>query len=78
MSNRYSILSAYAEDFAWHAMGFAQGLLDLVTVAVLALAIVASGLQGPAPQNQMKVVAQVAAVCSADCITAQVLKPQDS
>ncbi|MBC7480206.1 MAG: hypothetical protein H7317_19300 [Pseudorhodobacter sp.] len=72
-------LIPYAEDIAWHATGIAQGLFDVATVVVLALAVYASdvGVQ-PVATAQSATVIPTPVVCLANCITAQVLKRQDS
>ena len=72
-------LPAIAEDLAWHATGLAQGLFDMATVTVLALAVYASGVEGrPDVTVQTVTAVQGPVVCLANCITAQVLKRQDS
>ncbi len=68
-----------AEDLAWHATGLAQGLFDMVTVTVLALAVYASGVEvRPDVTAQTVSAVQGPVVCLANCITAQVLKRQES
>lgn len=50
-------VTAFAEEVSWHAMGIAQGVLDVVIVATLALAVYATGLEpgvvGPAVQASL-------------------------
>lgn len=68
-----------AEDIAWHATGIAQGLFDVATVVVLALAVYASDVGvRPVVTAQTATVAPPPVVCVANCITAEVLERQDS
>ena len=70
-------LISFAEDIAWHATGIAQGLFDVATVVVLALAVYASD-SGVRPVVTAQTVTPPPVVCVANCITAEVLARQDS
>lgn len=81
----FQALTAYAEDAVWHLTGFAQTVLDGITVVALAALVVATGLHHPAPVAAVSapVERQLATNCAMviltdSCITEQVLQPQDS
>ncbi len=72
-------LTTLADDVAWHLEGFAQGLLDVLTVTVLALAVYVSGVEGgPAALEPAPAMTHASNICVVDCISAMVLQPQDS
>ena len=66
-----------AEDIAWHATGIAQGLFDVASVVVLALAVYATD-GGVRPVVTAQTATPPSVICVANCITAEVLARQDS
>ena len=77
--SRFPQLNEFAEDIGWHMIGFAQGLFDVATVTVLALAIYASEVEmRPVATVQASTAVQGPGVCMVNCISAQVLKRRDS
>ena len=77
--SRFPQIDEFAEDIGWHLLGFAQGVFDMATVSVIALAIYASDVEvRPVAAATASAAMQGPGVCVANCISAQVLKPQDS
>ena len=77
--SRFPQLNEFAEDIGWHMIGFAQGLFDMATVTVIALAISASDVEiRPVASAQASAAMQGPVACVTNCISAFVLKRQDS
>ena len=77
--SRFPQFDEFAEDIGWHLLGFAQGLFDMATVTVFALAIYASDVgMRPVASAQARAAMQGPVACVANCISASVLKRQDS
>ena len=83
-------LAGFANDVVWHVTGFAQTVLDLITLAALGLALYATWMDDAAWQrsvsaHQASSVTPASPVptghCDATsdtCITAMVLEPLES
>jgi hypothetical protein len=83
-------LAGFANDVVWHVTGFAQTMLDLITLAALGLALYATwtdddAWQRAASAHQASIVTPARPVptgrCDATndtCITAMVLQPLES
>lgn len=78
-SNLVPKMDEFAEDIGWHLLGFVQGLFDMATVTAIALTIYASDVGvPPIIPAQASAAMQGPAVCVVNCISASVLKRQNS